>query len=979
MANNIAISITADVADLQVKRAIMQTELAQAQKALRDYAKEAQQSGETDELRSSMLAAADAVARLTNQVSDNARRQKDLRAEFASQAAAARAHTAAMEAENQAAQRLPVNYQAIINASTGVNVATRSAAESASVFEQALGVQSQRAQEVRARMQQLEEQQRGSVAMTGQQRQAMIVVGEQFRQVGTEVALGIPAMQIFAQQSGQTIQALSMAANEGSKMAAFLGSGLGIAAVTAVAAIAPLIASMIELGSAEDKALEKLKDDARNTEAARQAKEAFKTTEEGVTAAIYDQQAALQKQADSLKTEAERSYEAAQANLAHEVQIRRTTQALLEQARAQYESSQQISFGAAGGAGAGMAQSIYAGRVVELEQRKKEADAALEAAQKNEVNARSFLDVEQGKAAGDPVAAIRKKYEGSGGLIDAARHRAIAEGKTGDELQRQVQALTEQERKETDAARKAEHPAKARKGPSVTSDWTQELREQEIATGDFFGDQTERELAFWQSKVGLTRKGTREWLDVQGHIFDASRTLARQAYQDYLADLNLQIEADRNSWSKTQADWQEKLAFIRSKFGEQSAEYRNAAREWTRAQTQHDDQEIQQAQLHAQRMVDSLRRDLDAQAKLRDDDARAQETMLRANAGNSPTGDITAAARVAQLHQQLAQQQLADTETLYSAQSAALDAAITKAVSRYGEEQANYQSLLDAKLQADQQYAAQKAQIESQARLQSIQDILAVRSSYRSYIDGTVNASVSAFDGLISGQKTWGQAAGSVYQSVVRQAEAQFARMATNWIVNHVLMTTAQRTQLALQSAAQATGEAAKTGAVVAGTAARTATTATGAAASATITGTHNAKEIISHAATAAAAAYHAMAGIPVVGPVLGAAAAVATFSAVAAFGALASFDKGTNVLPNDMIAQVHAGERIVPAADNAKLLELTARGAGSTGGAASKDGDIHLHYQPTINGQMSFGDQLSGHEDNIIAILRRARRRGAI
>jgi hypothetical protein len=96
--------------------------------------------------------------------------------------------------------------------------------------------------------------------------------------------------------------------------------------------------------------------------------------------------------------------------------------------------------------------------------------------------------------------------------------------------------------------------------------------------GDFFGDQTARELAFWQSKVGLTRKGSREWLDVQGQFFDASRTLARQAYQDHLADLNLQIEADRNNWSKTQADWQEKLAFIRSKFGEQSAEYRNAAR-----------------------------------------------------------------------------------------------------------------------------------------------------------------------------------------------------------------------------------------------------------------------------------------------------------------------------------------------------------------------------------------------------------------
>jgi hypothetical protein len=74
-----------------------------------------------------------------------------------------------METENQAAQKLSVNYQAIINASTGVDIATRSAAESASVFEQVLGVQSQRAQEVRARLQQLEEQQQGSVAMTGQQ------------------------------------------------------------------------------------------------------------------------------------------------------------------------------------------------------------------------------------------------------------------------------------------------------------------------------------------------------------------------------------------------------------------------------------------------------------------------------------------------------------------------------------------------------------------------------------------------------------------------------------------------------------------------------------------------------------------------------------------------------------------------------------------------------------------------------------------
>jgi hypothetical protein len=94
-------------------------------------------------------------------------------------------------------------------------------------------------------MQQLEEQQR-TVAMTGQQRQAMIVVGEQFRQVGTEVALGIPAMQIFAQQSGQTIPALSMAAS--SKDGRLSRIRPGHRRCYRGAAIALLIASMIELG-----------------------------------------------------------------------------------------------------------------------------------------------------------------------------------------------------------------------------------------------------------------------------------------------------------------------------------------------------------------------------------------------------------------------------------------------------------------------------------------------------------------------------------------------------------------------------------------------------------------------------------------------------------------------------------------------------------------------------------------------------------
>ena len=135
--------------------------------------------------------------------------------------------------------------------------------------------------------------------------------------------------------------------------------------------------------------------------------------------------------------------------------------------------------------------------------------------------------------------------------------------------------------------------------------------------------------------------------------------------------------------------------------------------------------------------------------------------------------------------------------------------------------------------------------------------------------------------------------------------------------------TALETAQLAVSTGSHVAAEAVKTGATAVGQSARVAATAAGASASAAITSTHNMKEVISHAATAAAGAYHAMAAIPVVGPFLGAAAAATTFAAVTAFGALASFDVGSDSIPRDQIAKVHAGERIMPARQNDQVIEL--------------------------------------------------------
>jgi hypothetical protein len=135
-----------------------------------------------------------------------------------------------------------------------------------------------------------------------------------------------------------------------------------------------------------------------------------------------------------------------------------------------------------------------------------------------------------------------------------------------------------------------------------------------------------------------------------------------------------------------------------------------------------------------------------------------------------------------------------------------------------------------------------------------------------------------------------------------------------------------------------------------------------------------NTQEIQADASAGAAAAYKSQAGIPIVGPELGAAEAVAVEAAIMG---LASFAVGTNKLPSDMIARVHQGERIVPAADNAKLLELTARGAGNDNGSGMT---MHNHFAPTIHAPAgsSLKDMIRNEYSDFVGAIRAAHRAGA-
>lgn len=489
------------------------------------------------------------------------------------------------------------------------------------------------------------------------------------------------------------------------------------------------------------------------------------------------------------------------------------------------------------------------------------------------------------------------------------------------------------------------HTPKGPKGPSAVAEWSAEFEAQKVASNEFFKDLTEDELKFWQSKKALTAAGSKDQLEVEAKIYELSKALARQGYQDQIAAYGEKIQADRNNWSKELADLKEKQAYIKATHGEDSAEYRNAAKEIERAQQDHDDKILAQTQRAAKEQTDELKRSLDTEAKARDDNARAAEVRIRSNANGSPFGDIKADQQIAAMQQQLIVQKLADNDTFHAAESARLDAVVAAAKAKYGEDREAYAAEIAAKKAEDQRYADAKRTLDAQMALQQAQTVAQMQSKYESYIGSTVSTTISGLDRMISGQMTLRNFGISVYQSIAREAEQQVAKMATQWVAKHVIMAIASRMPGA---------------AAVAAAPAELATTVA----------TSKAK-VLMLAGVAGAGGVASMAAAPfpmdLTAPAFGAQMAATALS-------MGQFAQGTNFVPNDMVAQIHAGERIIPKADNDTLMELTARGAGR----ANSGGDhYHTHYSPQINGQMPFADQLDMHESNILSMLQRAARRG--
>lgn len=316
-------------------------------------------------------------------------------------------------------------------------------------------------------------------------------------------------------------------------------------------------------------------------------------------------------------------------------------------------------------------------------------------------------------------------------------------------------------------------------------------------------------------------------------------------------------------------------------------------------------------------------------------------------------------------------------------------------------------------------------------------------------INRAVDQSVT---GIIQGNQTASQALSRAATSMVASYAQSGVKMATDWLKNQIIMTqetdvqskaraliesiskgkgdeevraatqaflASQQTQTAAAKAGaeQRAGagatenagffsrigtqlsswlglETAKTGATVTGTAVRAGTEESAALTTKAVNTETAVASIGSKAADAAAGAYNAMADIPIVGPVLGAAAAVATFMAVMAYASIASAEGGWGEVPYDGApAILHKKEMVLPASIAVPLRQMigqqtpalglpqNARGGGMSAPptTAAPGGTVHNHnYSINVSAldSKSFQSFLkTGGGDVIIQHLQNKRR----
>ena len=285
--------------------------------------------------------------------------------------------------------------------------------------------------------------------VNGRVRSGFTQLSFQVGDVTQGLTMGTKASTIFAQQSGQVIQALQMMGGEGNKFLQFLGGPWGIAISTAAVVLATLASKLFESEEGVDALVDKMREQAKQAALNRQADEAWKQTIEGLTEAIRKRR---EEQEKSLQTDIqaeEESLRQAQEALArskNELTIARARLAKEEETLARLTPNRRTDPDAPG------APQVQAQKVRDLRAQVQALEAEITNAEKNVRGAELVIGERRVEAQMDEVKAATDAYTRALGELRKEREAGNISQK---EFDRRLAAEKKRLKDITDAAKEA--------------------------------------------------------------------------------------------------------------------------------------------------------------------------------------------------------------------------------------------------------------------------------------------------------------------------------------------------------------------------------------------------------------------------------------------------------------------------------------------------------------------------------------------
>ena len=385
-------------------------------------------------------------------------------------AAAATAKAASLKLLAEAAQRADASTEGGTAATRAYAVAAATAAVNAEKEASALREQAQVLGLVERQLGTAGAAQRRTVAVSGEARAGYQQLSFQLGDVATQYAAGTSASIIFAQQSGQVIQAISMISGQSKGLIGLLGGPWGIAFSAGLVALTPWVAKLLEGNDALGDGIDKLKKDAQEAEISRQAHAAYTNTLEGQIDAQRRLNQELERGLQSQRQiNAAKMADALSAEVKGKIELGKAERELAAARKASADANERVSnpgFGTTPEMMAGYVAAAAAAeeRLRKAEQEKRKADGLLDQARQNQRAARVAAAVEAAKAAVDPITAINNRYDI---MVDRATAAALANDKLAASLDKTIAGINRQ--READLKAEQDKQAKSRATPSLGS------------------------------------------------------------------------------------------------------------------------------------------------------------------------------------------------------------------------------------------------------------------------------------------------------------------------------------------------------------------------------------------------------------------------------------------------------------------------------------------------------------------------------